>query len=176
MCWVQGAFELAVPYRDQALAAAKHLNNPFDLAYAGCFAAMFDNIRGEFASAAQRAATTVQLSREHGFGVWLVAGDLHLTIAKGLLGQMSDAIDVLTALLNTWRAGGAELNRPFFLAGLAQKLAVNGRIDEALVAIDDAIEHAHLHNEHLYTAMLHRLRGELLKRKDPPRRKQPRPR
>jgi tetratricopeptide (TPR) repeat protein len=160
--WAQGSFETAVAYREESLAMAKLPNRPFDLAYASCFAAMLDNIRGEPATAADAATTAVQISRDHGFGIWLLAGNMHLAIANGLLGNVSDAIAALTGSLETWRIGGAELNRPFFLASLAEFCGAMGRTDEALVLIDNAIEHAHSHEEHFYTALLHRIRGGLL--------------
>jgi tetratricopeptide (TPR) repeat protein len=143
-------------------------NRPFDLAYAGCFAAMLDNIRGEPATAAEAATTAVQISRDHGFGIWLLAGNMHLAIANGLLGNVSDAVASLTSALETWRIGGAELNRPFFLASLAEFYGATDRTDEALVLIDNAIEHAHSHGEHFYTALLHRIRAGLLRKSGDP--------
>jgi class 3 adenylate cyclase/tetratricopeptide (TPR) repeat protein len=163
--WAQGAFEQAAAYREESLATATRLNRPFDMAYAGCFAAMLDNIRSEPRTAAELATTAAQISRDHGFGIWLVAGSMHLAIANGLLGDTSGAIDSLTGLLETWRIGGAELNRPFFLASLAEFSGAKGRVDEALVTIETAIDHAHRNGEHFYTALLHRIRGDLLRRK-----------
>jgi tetratricopeptide (TPR) repeat protein len=161
--WAQGSFEKAAAYRDESLAVAAQLNRPFDLAYAGCFVAMLDNIRGEPGTAAEAATSAVQISRDHGFGIWLLAGSMHLAIANGRLGDTSGAIDSLTKSLETWRIGGAELNRPFFLASLAEFCGAMGRTDEALVLIDNAIDHARVHDEHFYTALLHRIRGNLLR-------------
>ena len=74
------------------------------------------------ATAAGAATTAVQISRDHGFGIWLLAGNMHLAIANGLLGNVSDAIAALTGSLETWRIGGAELS-------LAQKYQmVSGKL------------------------------------------------
>jgi tetratricopeptide (TPR) repeat protein len=168
VAWAQGAFETAKDYREKSLAVAARLNRPFDLAYAGCFAAMLDNARGEPSIAAETATMAIQIARDHGFGIWLLAGNMHLAIANGLLGNTSEAIDSLKSFLESWRTGGAELNRPFFLASLAKFCGEQGNMDEALVVIDNAIEHARIHDEHFYTALLYRVRGALLQKNGDP--------
>jgi predicted ATPase len=162
VCWAQGAFDRAQMYLDQSVRAALRTRRPFDLAYASCFAAMYENMRGESASAARHAAKAVEISSDRGFGIWLLAGNMHLAIAQGLLGNAGDAAEKLRSMLDVWQGAGAELNRPFFMGGLAEVLAVEGRVDEALDVINGAIRQAERCDEHLCTAALHRIRGRLL--------------
>ena len=160
--WMFGDVSRAVQYSREAIEAAEGLNRPFDLAYAHCFAAMFENIRHQPESAARHAGITIELSQKHGYDVWLGAGTMQLAIAKGALNQAAEAIGLLTHMLALWKAGGAELNRPYFLAGLAESYKAAGMIEKALTAIEEAIEHAEHHREHWYDAVIYRIRGELL--------------
>lgn len=160
--WVLGDVRMARQYNREALEQAEKLKRPFDQAYAHCFAAMFDNIRGDPASAVRQAGITIEISQRHGFAVWLGAGTIQLGIAKGALGETAEAIGMLPSLLAAWQQGGAELNRPYFLAGLAKSYRAAGKVDNAIATIEEAIDHATRHREHWYDAELYRIRGELL--------------
>lgn len=60
-------------------------------------------------------------------------------------------------------AGGVGLGRTFFLALLAEAHRAAGNVDDALVALDEAIDLVERNSERFYEAELHRLRGELLR-------------
>ena len=160
--WMLGEANKGVQYSREAIKAAEGLNRPFDLAYAHCFAAMFENIRHQPESAARHAGITIELSQKHGYDVWLGAGTMQLAIAKGALNQAAEAIGLLTHMLALWKAGGAELNRPYFLTGLAESYKAAGMAEKGITAIEEAIEHAERHREHWYDSVLYRIRGELL--------------
>ena len=146
----------------EALELADRLARPFDLAYAQCFIAMLENLRRDFAAAAKHAGQAIVISQKHGFNIWLGAGTLQLAIAKGGLGQLEEAIPMLGATLAVWQAGGAELSRPYFLAGLAQCHRAAGAITEALAATDEALAHSERYQERYLNAELRRVRAELL--------------
>ncbi len=160
--WMLGNAREAEETIEGALRHAEHLQRPFDLAYAHCFAAMFDNLRGEPGNAIQHATLTIDISKRHGFAVWEGAGTLQLGVATALAGDADQAIGLLTAVLPLWQARGADLNRPYFLAGLAQAYRGTGQTNAALVTIQEAIDHATRHREHWFDAELYRLRGELM--------------
>ena len=159
--WMMGDVQRSLGHGAEAIAMAERFRRPFDLAYAHCFVAMLHNMRSQPQQAVHHAKTAIDLSQSHGFAVWLGAGSMHLAIAKGMLGEARDAIATLSATLAAWHAGGAELTRPFFLAGLAEAYRETGMIEEALSTIDEAITHAADHREHMYDAMLYRIKGEL---------------
>ncbi len=58
-------------------------------------------------------------------------------------------------------ATGTPLSAPFDLALLAEALALAGKIEEALVALDDALAQAAGSGVRGWDAEIHRLRGEL---------------
>jgi tetratricopeptide (TPR) repeat protein len=158
--WMRGDNAGSLERSEDALAIARQLGRPFDMAYAHCFAAMLYNMRGEADLAAQRAADAIALAKRYGFDIWLAAGTLHAAIAQGSLGDDA-AAELLEATLQLWRAAGAALNMPFFLAGLADIRRRNNQTKDALQALDQAIEHSVRHQECFYDVVLLRMRGEL---------------
>jgi len=61
-----------------------------------------------------------------------------------------------------WRATGAELQRPYYLALLAEAFGKAGQADEGLSVLTEALAAVHKTEERLYEAELYRLKGELL--------------
>jgi tetratricopeptide (TPR) repeat protein len=143
------------------------LGQPFNLAYARSFAALFGNIRGEFAEAIQHASVAQQVADEHGFTVWYGAATIHQQIALGNTGQANAAIPVLIHMLGLWQAGGAELSRPLFLWGLARCQVAAGDLPAALEALDEALVTSTRTSEALLLPEILRLKGELLHRQQP---------
>lgn len=179
--WMQGQDMESRRCSSEAIALAVQLKRPFNLAYARCFAAMFHNMRHEPESALAQAEQAIEVSMHYGFDIWVAAGSLHAGIAKAALGEMEldgsmfgqaisgeatssetiQAGELVQARLAAWQAAGARLNRSFFLAGLAEVRWHYGQLQEALAAVDQAIDHAAQHRERFYDAVLFRLRGEL---------------
>ena len=58
-------------------------------------------------------------------------------------------------------ATGARVYTPLFLTLLAEALALAGKIEEGLAALDDALAKAAVSGERGWDAEIHRLRGEL---------------
>jgi predicted ATPase len=58
-------------------------------------------------------------------------------------------------------ATGSRVATPFYLALLAEALALAGKIEEALAALDDALAKAAVSGARGWDAEIHRLRGEL---------------
>ena len=61
-------------------------------------------------------------------------------------------------------ATGARLSTPFYLALLAEALALAGKIEEGLAALDDALAKAAVSGERGWDAEINRLCGELTAR------------
>ena len=158
--WLRGHDALSLERSGDALEIAEELGDPFDQAYAHCFAAMLRNVRNEPKQAAAHAAEAVALSNRYGFDIWLAAGMMQGGIARGALGDET-AAELLRQTLQHWQAAGAGLNIPFFLAGLAQVRRRFGAKETAIEALNEAMDHAARHREHFYDATLYRLRGEL---------------
>ncbi len=162
VCWMLGEASPADAHAQGAVAQAEASGRPFDVAYAHCFVAMFENLRRQSERAAHHAGLVIEIATRHGFGVWQAAGAMHLGVAKAALGAAPEAVGILGATLPAWRASGAELNSGFFMAGLAAGHVAVGDRDQALATVSEAIAHAERHHEHYYDAELFRLRAEIL--------------
>jgi predicted ATPase len=140
---------------------AARLGDPFNGAYVHSFAAMLENVRGDFAAAARYASQSLRLAQQHGFGVWVGAATLHHAIAIGLSGDPATGAATLEHVISVWQGGGAELNISLFLTGLASCLQRLGDLPGALAAADRALQHATVHGERFLEAEIHRARAEI---------------
>ena len=134
---------------------------PFNLAYVHTYAAMLYQLCGEPDAAAEHAATAIDISRKYGFPNWECAASMHLGIARSAQGRAEEGHALLEGGLGIWRAMGAESFCPYFLYGFAESLLALGRSDEALVIVDQGLDHADRHNHRLCDAMLYNLRGTI---------------
>jgi predicted ATPase/class 3 adenylate cyclase len=158
--WLQGETEQALRHIHDARVLAQQLKQPFNVTYVHAYKAMLHQLLRQPVEAAKSARAVIQISEEHGFDVWLGAGVLHLGIAQGELGEHEEGITLIRQTLAAWRAGGAELLRPYFLAGLVETYLAAGQYEEAMMAVSEALAHVGRHGERFYESTLYRLRGE----------------
>lgn len=152
----------ARPTGTLALALAERLEHPFSLAIALSFAAMLHQGLGQAHQAAEQAEAAVALCREHEFALFLAVSTVLKGWALAERGRVSEGRGHLREGLAAYRATGAELSRPYFLALLAEACAMAGRADEGLAALAEALTLVSSTGEHWYEAELYRLKGEIL--------------
>jgi predicted ATPase len=103
----------------------------------------------------------VALASEHGFALWAVVGRILQGWAIAQRGEATTGIALIRDGLAAYEATGSRLFTPFFLALLAEALALAGKIEEGLAALDDALAQAAVSGTRGWDAEIHRLRGEL---------------
>jgi predicted ATPase len=64
--------------------------------------------------------------------------------------------------LDAYQASGAEMDRPYFLALLAESEHLGGEVERGLAALDEALETLRRGRDFFYEPELYRLRGMLL--------------
>jgi predicted ATPase len=144
-----------------ALALARELDHPFSLAGAlGIAAWVYQYCHDGYALQACT-EEVLPLSTEHGFPLFLALGTLLRGWALAELGQQEEGISHIRQGLAAWRATGAELSVPYYLALLAEAYGQMGQPDEGLSVLAAALEAAHSTEERFYEAELCRLKGEL---------------
>jgi predicted ATPase len=111
-----------------------------------------------------RSNDCVALASEHGFAQWAAWGRILQGWASAQEGEATTGIAHIRDGLAAAEATGARLNRPFFLALLPEALALAGKIEEGLAAMDGALAKAAVSGERAWDAEIHRLRGELTTR------------
>jgi predicted ATPase len=160
--WVLGYPEQALKRASQALAVAQELSHPLSVAWAQWCAGVLHRYRQERQAAQAQAEALIILSTEQEFPHWVVLGTLLRGWAVAGQGQQrEEAIAPMRQSLATWRAMGAELDRPHCLALLAEAWGTMGQPEEGLVVLDEALTAVQRTGEHYCEANLYRLKGEL---------------
>jgi predicted ATPase len=131
------------------------------LVFAQLGAGWLRQLRQEGQAAQEQIEAVMALCREQGFLYWLAVA----TVARGgalvQQGQEEEGIVQICQGLAAWQAIGAELNRPSFLAMLAEAYGKVGQTIEGLTALAEALAVVDKTGERWYEAELHRLKGEL---------------
>jgi class 3 adenylate cyclase/tetratricopeptide (TPR) repeat protein len=161
IAWMMGDLSIGHAYNQRALDAATALDRPFDLTYALSFAASFETLRGNPQLGARHAMRARGIADEHGFDIWLLQATVQLAFAKTALGEASEAVNLFTTMLDASEAAGMELNRGYYLGGLAQAYGTAGLPEQAMTSLDVAINHAEKSLQLGPLPLLHLLSGEL---------------
>jgi len=160
--WFLGYPEQALKGIRKALTLTQEVSHPFSLAFALNFAASLHQFRREGQLTQERAEALITLSTEQGFAFWLAWG----TMVQGWMlaeqGKVEEGIAQMHQGLADYRATGAELFRPYFLALLAEAYGKRGQAEEGLSALTEALDTVNKTGEREYEAELYRLKGELL--------------
>jgi predicted ATPase len=109
----------------------------------------------------ERAEALLALSNEHGFPFWLAQADILRGWALAEQGQHAEGIAQMRRGLAAFRATGAEVVRPYYLAVLAEAYGKVGQVEEGLNTLTEALSLVNKNGERFYEAELYRLKGEL---------------
>jgi class 3 adenylate cyclase/predicted ATPase len=143
LCWALwhlGYVDQAATVSTEAMAIAEASSHPHTLAYTICHAlGMLDVCRRRIGDMQSYARVAVALSTDHGFPFWAAGGRIFEGWAVTCQGQADQGIELLEEGLSAWRATGARLWLPIFLALKAQAQAKGGYSEVALQTIEQAI-------------------------------------
>jgi TOMM system kinase/cyclase fusion protein len=168
--WWLGYPDQALQRSHEALTLAQELAHPFSLAYALVFAAWLHQLRRDEHLTHERAEAILALAAEQGFAILVAWG----TFLRGWAlaerspepgagqGQREEGIVQMQQGMAAFRATGAEANRPYFLALVAEAAAKVGQIEEGLTLLAEALAVTNDKGERRWEAELYRLKGELL--------------
>jgi predicted ATPase len=112
-----------------------------------------------------KSETMVALSQEHGIARYLAWGKTYRGWATAQLGNREAGLRELREGLADLAGHGSKVHVPLYQALLAEIEAEMG--ESALSRIDDALLLARETGEHWSDSFLHRIRGEILIKKDP---------
>src|SRR2546427_2711952 len=160
--WLLGYPDQARQWSEAALTHAQTLRHAFTLAQALIFSAILRQLRREPQVAQELAETQLALCREQGFTQYLVLGMVPRGWAVAAQGQVEEGIAQIREGLAAWRARGASVARPWFLALLAETCGKAGQVEEGLYALSEALEVLQTTDDRIYEAEVYRLKGELL--------------
>jgi len=146
----------------EAIALAKKLNDMHGLAEAHYFGACLSHYERNPAETERLASDLIELSTRNNFAFWLPRGAVLRGWARSASGDTAKGISWIENGMRDWRATGATLCVPFFLALKAEALYLGDRTSEALEAIKEARAFVERFEERWWSAELHRLHGVFL--------------
>jgi len=162
VAWVLGYPDQALARSDEALALARELKHPFSLAQAVLYRSFLHQHRREPEAAERLAKESLCLATEHGFRFWIAESSMVQGWAMAQGAQATQGLEQLRNGLRDFLATGAQMDRPRWLASLAETYGRNGEPGKGLDTIAEALAAVESTSERLYEARLHALKGTLL--------------
>ena len=133
----------------------------YGLASARAHAARLHQLRGEAEGVEREARAALALATEQGFAYQAAVATMLLGCALSAGERGQEGLGLIHEGLAMHRQTGAEMDRPYFLALLAEAALAAGDLQAARSALDEALGPAAQGRPFFYEAELHRLRGEL---------------
>jgi predicted ATPase len=160
--WFLGRADPALDYARRAVALAEAPGHSYSLANARAQLAILHQLRREPADAERWSALTIALGDQQGFPHRVAVGHVLHGWARGVQGHAHEALAEVERGVDTATRIGMVLDRPYFLALLAELQAATGHFDRALATIAEAQLQTSTGRSFFYDAELWRLRGAVL--------------
>jgi predicted ATPase len=167
--WLLGYPDRAVPMYKEVLAHVRRSGLQFDLGWALSFGADVFELRREPAELRKHAEECERVGRVNSLPVhWACMAPVRLGMALIREGKAVEGIAPLKAALAIWDDSGGKVHSPYLKAVLAEGMAMNGELDDALQLIDEQIEQIERPGweERVHYAEILRLKGWMLTLKD----------
>jgi predicted ATPase len=152
----------AMAQTSAAIAEARRLAHPPSLAASLTLTNILLSLIGDDEPLGERASELVAVATEQGFAFRRAMG----TISRGWLkvknGDAAEGILLLRRGLAAYRATGAEVWVPHYLALVARACQIAEEIEESFALLDEAFQIVERTGERWFEAELHRHKGELL--------------
>jgi predicted ATPase len=146
----------------EAISLARELNDVHGLAVALFMAAHLAHYQDNPAQVERLTSDLIELSTRQNFALWLAGGEIFRGWARSASSDTAQGISLIEHGIEDWRATGAMLYIPFWLALKAEALHIAGRTLEALEAIEEALALTKRSEERWWCAEMYRLRGVFL--------------
>jgi predicted ATPase/class 3 adenylate cyclase len=160
--WTLGYPHQGLTQLDETITLAQQMAHPYSLSFGLFSASIFYAFRHEVRAAQGHAEAAISLATEQGFPYWIAVGTILRGWALAHQGQAKEGIEQLHQGLIAFRATGAELWRPYFLALLAEAHGTMEQPDSGLTALAEALTLVDTTGERWYEPELYRLKGALL--------------
>ena len=158
-------------FPDQALARnsanipeARRLAHPPSLAGGLAIGVRLLSLVGDDAALDEWVNQLVAVATEQGFPHWQAQGAIYRGWVKVKHGDQAEGISLLRSGSAAYRASGAELFAPHYIALLAAACEIAAQVEEGLILLDDALQLAEKTGERWFIAELYRQKGRLLLR------------
>lgn len=159
--WALGFPDRALTRAREAVAHARKLAHPFNVAHALLFEAVVHALRRDFPAQRERAAEVIALSETYGFPYWHGVGLTFHAAARIASGEREAVADVRTGFAQTAATGGRG-GAPASLAQLAQAYLAANLLDDAQAAVEAGLALSAQTGQPLFDAILRQLEARIL--------------
>jgi predicted ATPase len=159
-----GYLDQGLSHSNAAAANARSLAHPTSLGVGLALHARLLSLAGDDAALGEQADHLISVAIEQGFLQWRAQGTIYRGWVKVKNRGVAEGMSLLRSGLIAFRATGAELWVPHFLALLAGACEIDGHIEEGLGLLDEAVQIIERTGERWLKAELYRLKGQLLLR------------
>jgi class 3 adenylate cyclase/predicted ATPase len=165
--WPLGDVGRAVSVVGGAEARIAGLAHVQTLAYGKMHAALFELMRGDVSRAAPNAAELVRLAREQDLPLWGAAGVFFEGLARAESGAPGGGLEDMRRGVELLRERNVLVYDGLLKIWLAEAEARAGDVDHALAILNEALATSERIGHRAFDAELHRVRGEMLLKRDP---------
>jgi class 3 adenylate cyclase/predicted ATPase len=165
--WAMGDVERARALGEEALARADETAHAPTRANVYHHISLYQMLRGDPEAVRRIAKALVDLGREHGMALYLALGEVYSKWDRSWLGDRESGVTGLREALAAYLGQGCKIFVPLFQGRLAELEAEERDFDGALRRTDEALALANEIGEHWTDALLHRIRGAILFKRDP---------
>jgi predicted ATPase len=159
-----GLPDQALAQTNAAIAEARRLGHPFTLALSLSLGARLLSLLGDNAALDEQSGEMVAVATEQGFPYFRPLGAIYRGLVEVKNGNVAEGIHLLRSGSAAYRATGAVVVMPHYMALLAGAYEVAGQIEEATTLLDNDLQLVEKTGERWCAAELHRRKGELLLR------------
>jgi predicted ATPase len=165
---ILGYLDSGLRAAEDSLRHSQALGNPHTVNFSLCFLAAVLYIQRDSQQALRRATESLELARELGFATWIGISQMIRGASLVRRGSCAEGLEEIHAGMSSHREMAASAYQPFGISLLVDGLIVDGRLDEALGAIEQALAISEKTGERFYLAELLRLNGAILAKEGKP--------
>ena len=159
--WMLGYPETALADADHALENAREAGHAGTLMYAQFHTSLTNVLCAKYAAADAQSNEVIRLADEKGAALWKALATMQKGSVPALSGRASEAIQMITSGITTYRSTGSRVYLPIFLSHLSRAHAELGQLDDAWRCIGEATTTVETTKERWYEAEINRIRGEI---------------
>jgi predicted ATPase len=159
--WMLGYPESALADAEHALQDARDAGHAGTLMYAQFHTSVTNILCAKYAAANAQSNEVVRLADEKGAALWKALGTMENGCVLALSGKTSEAIQMISSGIATYRSTGSRVYLPFFLLHLSSGYAELGQFDDAWRCIGEAMTALEATKERWCEAEINRLAGEI---------------
>jgi predicted ATPase len=163
--WPLGEVDRACHFAAWSLRGAQQIDHAGSLAYAHSHCALLEMLRRNKPGVAAHAEAMLNVSHTHEMPMFATYGGFYRAWASPT-GQDVHVAEMRAAVASC-RERGMGLNLPVFVAALAEAEMQAGEVDVGFVTVGEALATSERFGQRWYDAEAHRIRGEILVKRNP---------